>query len=898
MTGSEVHDVSTGLRVYTAGTAPVVQGSELTDVVTGVIGSVSAGAFTNNVFERVSTPFSLTVTGGLPLFRDNTANGRYGTSDGEQNHCAQLGVTLTTDVTLLGDAGMPFCLSGSVGDGATLTVEAGAIVKMSSTLTVEAGGALAVEGTAAEPVVFTSYRDDAAGGDTNGDGAATEPVAGDWQLLRFLTGSTARLSHAVVRYGGRNWGSRYNSDPEDYTMVLAAEGSDVEIEDSELAHANYTAVRISGEPDNFRLRDSNLFRLSTGVDNRSDVRVRADNNWWWDSGGPYVPDPDPTDDVVQGNPDGVVYFNGDVDYSPWHSSPQSVNNVPVTYITGGPARISDGTATFLWESVDPVTDYSRSALLAVVEYEWEMSDGQSGTTQETSRSFSDLAPGTYTFKVRAMDDDGGRGYWASRTFSVSDIVRQPSVTLAQSEIGLGGTVSFTGRGFTPGGEILIGVAGPGGLQTDLATASSSGTFRLSVPLGSQTVSGRHTFVAIDRTTSVAAPSQSFSVVEPSGPNAGIVITGVAIEIDRSGASSARTPRSASAANMSSPGGAFANISFSDILPQYGTHPVSDSNPTHQEYRYIAEHSTDGGANWIRSPIISAGTTERAARGNFETRASLTADASYLVRVVDLQDETRKSASEAVVVADESAEEIDAVLEWDYSYAYPERSRPLNGVAADGESRLYVRVWDRFRTNGTTVSSVSVSLSHADGEGEQSARALGRIVHAEQAPGYNYEANTGNDGGVPMTTPTPETPGDFMFWFVSPEDFARSKDLDGTRGSRQVVLMIRATLSDGSTSEVQRLVRVVRPPVMLVHGLGDSSTGWDSFRLRDIDGTNSRAFCDDKRFVVCDEPNLQDNQGHFQINSDALIGSYNVGLLSQYIRRMREAGYASNQVDTA
>ncbi len=101
----------------------------------------------------------------------------------------------------------------TVAIGSTLTIEEGAIVKFNQAIKITVAGTLRIVGTEADPVYLTSIHDDTVGGDTNGNGASTEPDLRDWAGIHYLdTSSDANslIEHGVIRYAGYNFKGSVN----------------------------------------------------------------------------------------------------------------------------------------------------------------------------------------------------------------------------------------------------------------------------------------------------------------------------------------------------------------------------------------------------------------------------------------------------------------------------------------------------------------------------------------------------------------------------------------------------------------------------------------------------------------------------------------------------------------
>jgi hypothetical protein len=109
----------------------------------------------------------------------------------------------------------------TVPEGKSLSVAAGQVVKFRefAGIGLTVNGTLTATGTGAQPIAFTTTRDDTIGGDTYNDNQQSL-YAGQWDAIQFTGTSTGNLlDHVEVRYGGQNSAGQVLVDGGPLTMT-------------------------------------------------------------------------------------------------------------------------------------------------------------------------------------------------------------------------------------------------------------------------------------------------------------------------------------------------------------------------------------------------------------------------------------------------------------------------------------------------------------------------------------------------------------------------------------------------------------------------------------------------------------------------------------------------------
>ncbi len=286
--------------------------------------------------------FAIGVTGQISL--DGSTNAAGNIYQGVVTSGNKFEKTLITEENVFGRLGLSYPAgytskviavrgNSSVPSGTTLTIAPGTVLKFP----VEYGwgrfqvdGAVLSEGTTSNKIVFTSWKDDTYGGDSNADTSATVPAASNWDMV-YLNGSqnnNSRIFNTIIRYGGRTgYGNLYlysNNAPIDSSISsfssyygIYLNSASPTITGCEIHH-NPTGILLQGSSNPIITQNNILDNTSYGLHNNTNTNnLNATNNYWGASTGPYVTGSDPN---LTGTGNRILFNPGTVTYRPFLTS--------------------------------------------------------------------------------------------------------------------------------------------------------------------------------------------------------------------------------------------------------------------------------------------------------------------------------------------------------------------------------------------------------------------------------------------------------------------------------------------------------------------------------------------------------------------------------------------------
>lgn len=294
--------------------------------------------------------------------------------------------TLNNNKTWSADT-MPYIVHNVfVSSGKTLTINPGTVSKFSfSTSPLTVNGTLNVLGSSLYPIYFTSLKDDTILGDTNGDGGASSPAAGDWHRIEIASGGIANFEHSIIRYGGAT-----SSSPFVYTN-LYVNGGTLNIATSTIAHSSTYGIRqVSGTT---TVSDSVIKNNGTyGAHNAltATSTFSATNNYWNSFSGPYHATLNPS-----GTGDDISSY---ISFDPW------LGNTHYTFYPDDSVDDANEEMLWKWSASTESQDYATELAAAIAT--WNALDpitiAETGGAADIEVQEVDASPETWTGQYTAL----------------------------------------------------------------------------------------------------------------------------------------------------------------------------------------------------------------------------------------------------------------------------------------------------------------------------------------------------------------------------------------------------------------------------------------------------------------------------------------------------------------
>jgi pimeloyl-ACP methyl ester carboxylesterase len=468
------------------------------------------------------------------------------------------------------------------------------------------------------------------------------------------------------------------------------------------------------------------------------------------------------------------------------------------------------------------------------------------------------------------------------------VVRVPFIRLNQSEVNLGGTVQIIGGNFEPNTQVTIGSSPDiSGAIYQLVNVATDGSINASFTVPNTfterylTIIGRNVksdnpgaLVLVNQPQEVA----TLSITKPYKANETINIT---------------------------PEGNVA-IEFSDKLLKGSAYPQSGASRSYQYeigYQYAGSTvyyplkqlpvETDLLNKEIRKTVLvpMTGFSTISQSGGWVLK--------YIIK--DLYNNQRVAESPFVNI--NVVQNISKIsMKWDRSFS-PMPSQDPIGIAADGVARMYL-VLEKNSPTGSSIQSVSITLANYESNNDptnfNNGAWLGRVKYANQQNNTQYSEEANGITTITAQNLSTNTDGKYWFWYVAPDDFTKDGAGYINDSEREVAAKFTVTYADGTVELVTNYIQVVRPPLMLVHGLNGSAESWAKSQFEVNQNIKNR-------FKHIKFAKLSPKE-YFAVNANGLLGKLAIGdalsfgidptsSLPNVVQEMRLfKNYACSQVD--
>ncbi len=454
----------------------------------------------------------------------------------------------------------------------------------------------------------------------------------------------------------------------------------------------------------------------------------------------------------------------------------------------------------------------------------------------------------------------------------------PQITLSSSSIVAGSAMNVSGTNFTPFNKAYLKFFGAGGMQLDSIICMANGNFNYTYTAPANpdmSQNGMAAVKATDKITNQNTAVKAFKITTLL-PNDKSFLTLLA-------------PASGKSFNENQT----INVTWGDRLqPKYGSYSYPmQGNTAYRLYDYKVEFQIGGGGTWQTLTNVTGSDLLNSMIVKTVPLIINTANTSCQVRIIDNFRNTIIATS-GVFSVKVNVSKINASLQWDYSYPSMTNLPVLDGVAAEGVSRLYLKI---TKNTGVMPNIVSASVVLSADNIPSTIQYLGKLKQANNITSYS---NDGDDANATTASSSNVQNGEIWFWYVAPNDFSDNTVLLNNASERNVVASITVTFSDGTTDSYSQNITIVRPPLMMVHGLASNSETWDAFHYNT--GTSDMPFKNSPLWKYKKAVDYDAKQS-YAVNGLALL-SPNSGYpgkantLQGVIEGIRILGYACNRLD--